>query len=108
MRGDKRFGSRSGIWIGTAVLAALVLASSALALQPEPEELPPIDEIEIEEPYAPVRVRDDHDPRRAAHPVRIVAYALHPVGVALDWLLVRPAVWAVRQEPLRTIFGYED
>ncbi|HSJ95911.1 MAG TPA: hypothetical protein VLC53_02490, partial [Myxococcota bacterium] len=33
---------------------------------------------------APTARADDHDPKRAAHPVRIVAYALHPVGVLLD------------------------
>jgi hypothetical protein len=53
-------------------------------------------------------VPDDHDPEQAAHPLRIVAYGLHPIGVALDWILVRPAVWVVRHEPFRTIFGYED
>jgi hypothetical protein len=51
---------------------------------------------------------DTHDPTQAAHPLRIVAYGLHPVGVALDWIIVRPAVWVVRHEPFRTIFGYQD
>lgn len=50
---------------------------------------------------------DDHDARRSAHPARIAAYLLHPVGVALDWLLVRPAHWVVEREPFRTIFGHE-
>jgi len=50
---------------------------------------------------------NDHDARRAAHPARIAAYLLHPVGVALDWLLVRPAHWVVEREPFRTIFGHE-
>jgi hypothetical protein len=58
--------------------------------------------------YAGTQLPDDHDPKQAAHPLRIVAYGLHPVGVALDWILVRPAVWVVRHEPFRTIFGYED
>ncbi len=51
---------------------------------------------------------DDHDARRAAHPVRIAAYILHPVGVMLDWLLVRPAHWVVEREPFRTLFGHES
>ena len=51
---------------------------------------------------------DEHDSRRAGHPVRIVAYLLHPVGVALDWLIVRPAHWVVEREPFRTIFGHES
>ena len=82
--------------------AATLAPRAARALPPEEE---PIEELEPVESYAPVRVPDDHDPRRAAHPLRIVAYALHPVGVALDYLLVRPAVWTVRREPFRTIFG---
>ena len=50
---------------------------------------------------------NDHDARRSAHPARIAAYLLHPVGVALDWLIVRPAHWVVEREPFRTIFGHE-
>lgn len=50
---------------------------------------------------------NDHDARRGAHPARIAAYLLHPVGVALDWLIVRPAHWVVEREPFRTIFGHE-
>lgn len=94
---------------GAAGLAALVPSGSALALGPQ-EESPPdvVEEIEPVEPYAPIRLADDHDPQRAAHPLRIAAYALHPVGVTLDYLLVRPAVWVVRREPFRTLFGYQD
>jgi hypothetical protein len=51
---------------------------------------------------------DDHDSRRTAHPVRIAAYVLHPVGVVLDWLIVRPAHWVVEREPFRTLFGHES
>ncbi len=50
----------------------------------------------------------DHDPERAGHPLRIVAYALHPVGVAFDYLLMRPAHWLVHHEPFRTLFGHRD
>jgi hypothetical protein len=49
---------------------------------------------------------DDYNPRRAGHPLRIIAYALHPVGVAFDYLLFRPAHWLVSKEPARTIFGH--
>ena len=48
-----------------------------------------------------------YNPRRAGHPLRIVAYALHPVGVALDYALFRPAWWLGTHEPLRTIFGVQ-
>jgi len=57
---------------------------------------------------APTARADDHDPKRAAHPVRIVAYALHPIGVVLDYLIVRPAHWVVEREPFRTLFGHQD
>jgi len=49
---------------------------------------------------------DEYDPRRAGHPLRIIAYVLHPVGVAFDYLLFRPAHWLGHQEPLKTIFGH--
>jgi hypothetical protein len=51
---------------------------------------------------------DEYDSANAGHPVRIVAYVLHPVGVLLDYLLLRPAHWIVSQEPMSTIFGHED
>lgn len=51
---------------------------------------------------------DDYDQERAGHPLRILAYVVHPVGVALDYLLLRPAHWLVSQEPLKTVFGHED
>ena len=43
---------------------------------------------------------------RAGHPLRIIAYALHPIGVAFDYLLFRPAHWVGHQQPFRTIFGH--
>jgi hypothetical protein len=55
----------------------------------------------------PVRA-DDYDEKSAGHPLRIIAYVLHPVGVALDYLLLRPAHWLGSHEPLKTIFGHED
>ena len=36
---------------------------------------------------------DEYDPQKAGHPVRMAAYALHPVGVIIDLLLLRPAHW---------------
>jgi hypothetical protein len=53
-------------------------------------------------------VADEYDPKEAGHPLRIVAYALHPVGVLIDRLLFRPAHWVVHHEPFQTIFGHED
>lgn len=57
-------------------------------------------------PLAGAAQADSYEPERAGHPLRIVAYALHPVGVTLDYLVMRPAHWLVSHEPLRTFFGH--
>jgi hypothetical protein len=49
---------------------------------------------------------DEYNPRRAGHPLRIIAYGLHPFGVAIDYLVMRPAHWLGHLEPVRTIFGH--
>jgi hypothetical protein len=51
---------------------------------------------------------DEYNPKTAGHPLRMLAYALHPVGVVIDYLLMRPAHWIVSQEPFETLFGHED
>jgi len=51
---------------------------------------------------------DEYDEKTAGHPLRLIAYVLHPVGVAIDYLLIRPAHWLVSQEPMKTVFGHED
>jgi hypothetical protein len=50
---------------------------------------------------------DEYDARRAGHPLRVAAYILHPIGVALDYLVFRPAHWVGSQPVIRTIFGHE-
>lgn len=50
---------------------------------------------------------DEYDPQEAGHPVRILAYALHPVGVLLDVLIFRPAHWIGSVEGLDEFFGHE-
>ena len=50
---------------------------------------------------------DEYDAQRAGHPLRVVAYMLHPIGVALDWLIFRPAHWAGSQPAFAFIFGHE-
>lgn len=55
---------------------------------------------------APVAA-DSYDPQEAGHPVRIIAYAVHPVGVILDLLIFRPMHWIGSREPLATFFGHE-
>lgn len=50
---------------------------------------------------------DRYDPQKSGHPMRILAYAVHPVGVLLDLLIFRPAHWLGSKEPLATFFGHE-
>lgn len=82
---------RAGVRAGRAMRAvvAIGLLASTLALSAAPA------------------AADEYDPQRAGHPVRIIAYALHPVGVMLDLLLFRPAHWLGSHEPLATLFGHE-
>ena len=50
---------------------------------------------------------DEYNPRRAGHPLQIIAYVLYPVGVTLDRLIFRPA-WSLGQtESLRAVFGFK-
>ena len=58
--------------------------------------------------FASPALADAYDADPAGHPLRIVAYVLHPVGVAIDYLILRPAHWLVSQEPMKTVFGHED
>jgi len=50
---------------------------------------------------------DDYDPQKAGHPVRIVAYVVHPVGVVLDLLIFRPAHWVGSLPGMDRFFGHE-
>ena len=70
--------------VAAAVLAALMLAGAA-----------------------PLHA-EDYDPQEAGHPVRILAYVLHPVGYLLDRLIFRPAHWVGSHEPFRTLFGQRE
>lgn len=51
---------------------------------------------------------DAYDPLKAGHPLRVLAYLLHPVGVLLDYGLMRPCHWLGHREPLKTLFGHAD
>jgi hypothetical protein len=48
-----------------------------------------------------------YDPLRSGHPLRVIAYMLHPVGVVADTLIFHPAWWLGTHEPLRTLFGVD-
>lgn len=50
----------------------------------------------------------DHDSSRSGHPLRIIAYVLHPVGLLIDTILFRPAHWVVNHEPFATVFGHDE
>ena len=50
-------------------------------------------------------VAEDYQPSEAGSPLRILGYVVYPVGVVLDYLILRPAYWVGSHEPFRTIFG---
>lgn len=41
-----------------------------------------------------------------SHPLRIAAYAVHPVGVALKYLVAWPIHWVVSRPSLEEVFGH--
>jgi hypothetical protein len=51
---------------------------------------------------------DAYDSKRSGHPLRILAYIVHPVGVILDRLIFRPFYWIGSQEPVKTVVGQKD
>ena len=51
---------------------------------------------------------DEYDETRSGHPLRVLAYVVHPVGVILETLIYRPAHWLASHEPLKTLFGHRD
>lgn len=55
----------------------------------------------------PVRAtaHDTYDDSES-NPLRLAAYAVHPVGVALEWLLMRPIHFVVSQPELEPVFGH--
>lgn len=50
----------------------------------------------------------EYDSSESGHPLRIAAYIVHPIGVTLDYLIMRPAWWIGSHEPFRTLFGRTD
>jgi hypothetical protein len=41
------------------------------------------------------------------NPVRVAAYVVHPIGMALDYAIMRPIHWVVKQTDLNKVFGSE-
>ena len=54
---------------------------------------------------APVRAHDTYDDSES-HPLRMAAYALHPVGWGLEWLVFRPIHFVVSNPRVEHIFGH--
>lgn len=50
----------------------------------------------------------DHDSTRSGHPLRLVAYIVHPVGVILDTLILQPLHWLGSHEPIQTLIGHQE
>ena len=51
---------------------------------------------------------NNYEARRAGHPLRMVAYVLHPVGFLIDRVVLRPAHWIGSASFLRPVFGHTD
>ena len=58
--------------------------------------------------FAAPAAADEYDSDRAGHPLRIIAYLVHPVGVMFDYGFLRPCHWIGSQEPFRTLFGHTE
>lgn len=50
-------------------------------------------------------VPDEYDDSQS-HPLRVAAYAIHPIGVGLEWLIFRPIHWLVSREGADYVFGH--
>ena len=51
------------------------------------------------------RAHDAYDDSQS-HPMRLVAYALHPAGFALEWIVTRPIHFLVSTPGLDRVFGH--
>ena len=51
------------------------------------------------------RAHDAYDDTQS-HPLRLIAYAVHPVGYALEWLVMRPIHFGVSQPSVERVFGH--
>jgi hypothetical protein len=54
---------------------------------------------------ATVSAHDAYDDSES-HPLRLVAYAVHPIGYAVEWLAMRPLHFLHSQRQLEKIFGH--
>ena len=57
---------------------------------------------------SPVAADEEYDDTYAGHPLRVVGYILHPIGVILNTLIFKPFYWIGSHEPIKTLVGQED
>lgn len=55
---------------------------------------------------SPATAHDAYDDTQG-NPLRWVAYALHPIGWTVEWLVARPLHFLVSQPDLEPIFGHQ-
>ncbi len=53
-----------------------------------------------------VRADNDEYDQLESHPLRLVAYLIHPLGYALEWLVARPIHYLVSRPGLEDVFGH--
>jgi hypothetical protein len=51
---------------------------------------------------------ESYSSKRTGHPLRLVAYIVHPIGVILNTVIFRPAHWIASHEPIKTLVGQKD
>jgi len=51
------------------------------------------------------RAHDAYDDTQS-HPLRLIAYAVNPVGYAIEWAVMRPIHFVVSQPKLERVFGH--
>ena len=51
---------------------------------------------------------DEYDLRQAGQPWRIIANALNPLGVTLDYLVARPLHWFLHHKPVDKLTGHSQ
>lgn len=49
---------------------------------------------------------EDEFDETQGHPLRIVAYIVHPAGFAVEWLFLRPLHYVVSRPGLDKVFGH--
>jgi hypothetical protein len=53
-------------------------------------------------------VAENYESKRSGHPLRILAYIVHPIGVIVDTLIFRPLHLLGSKDPVKTLVGQQD